>query len=424
MTNSTNDRSLNTERRAGTDESKALVAEAISLVEGFLAKQPIKRNKRRPYDQETFELTLEAVLSDLIYRHSQGFEGGLFLPRSNRLLGTNTRYRPRVWSKALPKILNTLSNPEVALIAQQLGDQTKRRSTTVWPTQRLQELVSHHDVDEDHFISVAPGECIILKSAKDPDDYWNVASYQDYEDDDYTHKLREELQEINDRLERAPISYEYIRGMHPSVPLDTRERSMRRIFTYGSFHKGGRLYGGFWQPMSKDERLRGIRIGNEPVVELDYGQAGSRILYGMAKAPPPENDHYALEGFLGYRTGIKRIMSSMIFANKRLTKFPKGTRQEFPNQETIKDVVKAIEAKHEPIQHLFFKGLGHDMQFIESNIMVAVLKRLNDQGITALPIHDAVLVPKSSIEHSKSVMLEAFQEVAGVPAKVTTEEAT
>ena len=54
-----------------------------------------------------------------------------------------------------------------------------------------------------------------------------------------------------------------------------QDRSLRRIFTKGCFDHGGRLFGGFWQELSKTARFDGLVINDEDIVELDYGQMGA-----------------------------------------------------------------------------------------------------------------------------------------------------
>lgn len=48
------------------------------------------------------------------------------------------------------------------------------------------------------------------------------------------------------------------------------------------YDNGGRLFGGFWQRMSKAERLMHIKGNGEDVVELDYGLIMPRLVYAFA----------------------------------------------------------------------------------------------------------------------------------------------
>ncbi|WP_338244213.1 hypothetical protein [Maricaulis maris] len=50
--------------------------------------------------------------------------------------------------------------------------------------------------------------------------------------------------------------------------------------------------------------------------------------------------------------------------------------------------------------------------------MTQALLRLIDQGITALPIHDAVLAPISKTAQVKQAMIDAYRDVTGGIAQV------
>ncbi|MER9353606.1 hypothetical protein NKI61_09910 [Mesorhizobium sp. M0514] len=141
----------------------------------------------------------------------------------------------------------------------------------------------------------------------------------------------------------------------------------------------------------------------------------------MAGHKPPFEDLYDIWGYGLNRPGIKKVMSAMIFASDTLNRFPKGTRRLFSRSYKVGDVVEAIEAKHPMIRNCFHRGLGHDAQFIESQIMVGVLLTLKDQGIMALPIHDAVMVPAYAVSTAKEIMLDTFHRYAHVEGTVTVE---
>jgi len=64
-------------------------------------------------------------------------------------------------------------------------------------------------------------------------------------------------------------------------------------------------------------------------VALDYGQMNPRIIYGMCKAQPPEEDIYDVPGFEGHRNGIKKVMNAMMFSTKPLSRVPEGVWKEF-----------------------------------------------------------------------------------------------
>jgi hypothetical protein len=53
--------------------------------------------------------------------------------------------------------------------------------------------------------------------------------------------------------------------------------------------------------------------------------------------------------------------------------------------------------------------------------MVSVLLDLKAQGIVALPIHDAVAVPKSRVEAVREIMADHFRSVVGIDINVNEE---
>ena len=70
---------------------------------------------------------------------------------------------------------------------------------------------------------------------------------------------------------------------------------------------------------------------------------------------------------------------------------------------------------------MFYKGIGHYLQFIEIQILVEVLLKLMESGITALPIHDAVLVSEIHVYKSKQVMEQVFLDMTNVESWVQIE---
>ena len=207
---------------------------------------------------------------------------------------------------------------------------------------------------------------------------------------------------------------------HPQV--DPAQRRLRRIFNNSDFARGGRLYGGFWQAMSSDERQEHILIEGDWCVELDYGQMSLAILYGIAGKPPPEGDLYDLsaEGIpTDYRKGIKTVIQALINSSKVPTKMPKGVRKLIPSRYNIKDILEAVARKHPAIYPQMTSGIGMQLFRKESNILVDVLEALRSVGIVALPVHDAVVVRDNNSHKAKAVMKKVFREHTGITPDVS-----
>ncbi|WP_089271432.1 hypothetical protein [Humidesulfovibrio mexicanus] len=291
----------------------------------------------------------------------------------------------------------------------------RAKETTIWAGPRLIRRVVEHDLQPEDFGLDHTQEVIQLKRIKQGG--WDDGGLEEYEDTPETIAYREQLRAINAWLEAAEIEFDEC-YWPDGRPVDTLDRRLRRVFTQGRFDSGGRLYGGFWQHLKKETRLKGLSINREEVVELDYGQMNPRILYGLCGAQPLDCDAYDIPGYQRFRPGVKKVMNSMIFATKRLTRMPKGVRKEFEEQHRVEQVMQAIEDAHPAIKDSFFKGMGHEAQFIESQVMVEVLLTLRELEIHALPIHDSVLVAKSNKDKVKEIMLSCFLKVVGVQGLV------
>jgi hypothetical protein len=413
------DRKLNPYRVPATAAAHHLIATIIGQVEAHQETIAPRERKRRAADQATFEAAVTAVVADLVHRLLIGSGKGVSLSRSNDW--PRPRYRTPVHTKALGPILDALSQGGLGYVRQMVGHRGFKDNsgllTSLMPTDKLADLVHSSGVDEEDFRTVPPREVIRLKSRKQRD---GKKVHIDYAETAETKRLRDEITRLNEWL--ATTELEIDEGALAAGELlpDVRQRALYRQFTQGSFEYGGRLWGGFWQDASRELRRSGLYINGERAVELDYGQAGARILYGMAEATVPEGDLYAVPGFERHRDGIKQVLSSMTFADQRLVRMPDGVKKHFRKQHTATKVTAAIEAHHLPIAHLFFNGVGHRAQRIESDIMVATLLRLIDRQVVALPIHDAVMVPRSAAHVTAEIMLEVFREKAGVVGHISS----
>lgn len=417
------DRPFNAQRFAASDEAREIVAEAITLALNCEDHFKLRKSRRRAKDRAIFDLTVDALLSDLMQHHTLEYPKGIYVRRSNKVLGIKSRYRPAAYGKQFPKILDLLARPELDYVRQEIAPATEGygKSTVIMPGGQLLRRMEQHGIDETHLDEHPHSETILLKRTKDEDNFWDEGGLEEYEDTELTHRYRAELEDINRWLAAADLRFDHAAVHTPVEPFDIRARRLRRIFTRGRFDSGGRLFGGFWQALRKAERRQGLWISGEKAVELDYGQAGARILYGMTGHTPPGGDLYAFPGYYQQRAGIKRVMSAITFATSRPTSFPKGTRDLFRRRDKIGEVLTEIERHHPLIRDMLYRGFGHEVQFTESQIIIEVVQTLKAEGVVALPIHDAIMIPTSAVSRAKEVMLDVFHRRSDVEGSVTEE---
>ena len=208
-------------------------------------------------------------------------------------------------------------------------------------------------------------------------------------------------------------------------PVATATREVRRCFNLPPdapederrFDLGGRLFGGWWERFPKDRRAA-IRIEGEPIADLDFKAMFVRLAYLEAGLAPPLDatvDLYALPGFSGeqQREGVKKVALALMFRSSPLVRLPKDCKGLLPPSIAATQVRKAILAAYPALAPVFEKGIGLRLMFVESQILVAALLRLADQGIAALPMHDGIMCAKSKADQVKLAMEDAADQITG-----------
>lgn len=412
----TDDRPFNPFRAPKTVQAQTIVADVLGQLQCFERVKGLRQRQRKPTDQQTLETTVAAVVCDLIHRFITKPDGWVSVSLSNQDLGRASRYRATAMNKTLPTVIKRLAEPEMAFVEMEIGHQGyfgPARRTVMKAGSRLLTRLHDHGIGLDDLTQSTGQEVIILKDSKA--DYWDEGGLVEYDDTDQTRHYRDEVQAINAWLAQADIQF------NGDPIVDDTDRLLRRYFSRGSFDCGGRLFGGFWQPLPKRQRHKGLLIDGEDVATLDFGQMAPRILYGIAGVPTPTTDAYLLPGLEAHRKGVKKVMNALLFADKPLTRFPANTKTLFPPRMAFAQVAEALQQAHTPINHLFFTGIGHQVQFVESEILVDVLLALKAEGIIGLPVHDAVIVARSSIHKVTGIMQEVFKAHTGVEGMVSEE---
>ena len=395
---------------SGSEQMDELVREVTDKVDAAMPR----RRARRVDDQQRFEAQVGALVCEAIYRDLEAPERWVTIPRAKAKLGQESRYRSPVLRESITTVLDALSGPAVNLLEQRKGEPSRFArgpQTTFRASAGLLAKAYRLGIGWDDFARREGEEVIVLKEARE--DYWSSPERLEYVDTDETNRYREQMREINGWLRGADlklVSSSWWDG-------DLGARCMRRYFSGGSFELGGRLFGGFWQGMSKAER-KDLLIDGVRAVELDFSQVGPRILYGMTGVTLG-HDAYAVPGYESNRDGIKKLFAAMINADAPLTQFPKKVGKLFPKGTKVATVCSAIIRHHPAIADHFHRQRGLAVMFKESQIMVSALLRMKAAGIVALPVHDAAIVAAGGVEEAKAIMLEEFHSHTGLDGAVS-----
>jgi hypothetical protein len=275
------DRPFNPFRVPRSAEARQIVRDAIRHIEAYEEHVGLRKRKRRQRDQETFEAVVTAVIADVAHRHLTAPGKWVAVPLSNRVLGLGGRYASRVLGQTLPHIVKRLAAPGMNHIELRLGQQGfmpgQGRRTTMRASGYVRARIDELGLEPTDFGADGTAELVILKEAKS-DDFWAKAEWIDYQDSDTTQQYRAEVERINKWLAAADIGFDAWDWLSDDELPNLADRTLRRYFN-GSFDTGGRLFGGFWQPLGKEVRLRGITIGGDVNCYACWRRSRSRVTH-------------------------------------------------------------------------------------------------------------------------------------------------
>ncbi|PTR15257.1 hypothetical protein C8R31_104286 [Nitrosospira sp. Nsp2] len=303
-----------------------------------------------------------------------------------------TRYRKLFLKHSL--LMGVLDDlVEMGYIDQKIGfhDRTTNKGyqTRIKCSDKLLSLISKFDVRQITRNPEVPEEETIIK--KDAS-----GRLVDYVDDRFTNGMREDLTEYNNMVRTAAINTDDVELRYEVDPTAT---TMRRVFNEEG---GGRFYGGFWQQLSKEDRLK-LKLDGEAVVEKDYVALHPAIAYslvgwGLAFDP------YTIEGC--ERGDVKKAFLCLFNCKSRKQAI-NTIRSEF-HLKGAADLLHRIEQEHPLISDFFYNPpFGLMLQNTDSWLCEKVLKNLMKQNILALPVHDSFLVKKTYEQHLHDAMSDS-----------------
>lgn len=412
-------------RRAGSVRMKVAVRDLAAYLEAREVELGLRRRARNPTALKSFRCAVETIACNLVWSTLDPLGRPAAVPRDNSAMWRGDRYAHDCFGKGFLVALALMERPDVGLIDNiSTGYSYKGGSSapsTVRPTAPFLSRFSPPGVTWRDFRRVDPPEVIIMKAPREPGA--ETSKPLDYLDTTRTRQLRREVQRVNRFLADAPFWFENDAGPlgldSSGAQVDPNRRTVRRIFNNAEWTDGGRLYDGTWETMRRADRFRLLRIGSaqhpqgEPVCNVDFRSLNPILCYVLANLPVPEGDLYDIRGDGSCRAGFKVLLSAMLFAAARFRQMPAEAQKAFPPGTTTREVVDAVERHHAPIAHRLWTGYGHRLANVESAILLNALQDLNRQGVTALPLHDSVLVAMSEGERAKQALEAAFSKFSG-----------
>jgi hypothetical protein len=410
------------QRRAATPELQAVIKSLITSIEHHEADLAPRKRARRETDRRSFHLAIECIACNLAALIVTGLDWPLAVPRSSGVMWAKGRYRVPVYGRHFTTALDLMAQPEVGLI-----DSVERgyrfaggnkRPSVIMPTAAFVARVRPALAGWESFARAVEPEVVVLKGPKDRKT--GKAEAIDYRETANTRRMRKEVQRINEALRNAPLRLatgndgRAVCFTDDGQPIDPTRRAVRRIFNNDDWFQGGRLFDGFWETMRREDRFEFLRIctkanpEGERIANVDFGQLFPTLAYHRASCDMPDGDLYDVVGDGSSREGWKTLINAMLFGDRPMTRWPEGTSRHFPTGTKLQDALALVRHVHAPIAKLFGTGVGFKLMLTESGILIEALAHFAHRGITALPLHDSVLVAESDAEAAEGIMAEAF----------------
>jgi hypothetical protein len=276
------------------------------------------------------------------------------------------------------------------------------------PLNKLQKLFETYGINQSDILIDTKKDLIILR-----DESKRPVSYPDTP---FTLSARENLKKINELS--AYHSIVDGKGLH------IHRKAQHRVFNR-DFQHGGRFYGGEWQSLSGNDRLK-LKIDNSPMLEYDFDEYHPTILYAISDIPI-EGDLYSLNGYSPEsRPFFKFVMLALINTNNK-TEAKKAIQWEVnkwkirkPKEATnISDPINDFIDKHEPIAHLFCSDMGLQLQRLDSDICESVQMHFYQRDILALGVHDSFIIRQDYGKMLCEIMEEVFFNKFNKKCKIT-----
>ena len=372
----------------------------------------------------------------------------LATPRGNKLT-VKSIYNPKgINPEKVRDVLNALKvNNYIDTIAHSQSDNPNQKTTTsrARASKKLQKLfrtltTTQFDITED------PNTPLVKLNEFDVDpvtgDQLKTKRPVEY-DQTLPHvvEMVKVLKAYNDLLSRthihlANIDKPYITrvekktGKEIKVQISNASKTVRRVFSRGSWDCFGRFSGGFWQRVGDKEESpyrRNIRINNEPTVELDYSSLHPNILTVEAGLEPLK-DVYTL----GYQVDKKfdqeqqrQIMKGLVLNLLNATKLdaaldaftykqPTGHPFKRLKKAQFYAYVDAFKTKHPHLADKIGNDEGIRLMFIDSQIMNIIIEKATTQEVPILTVHDSVICKEKDEPYVRTLMREATKQVIGV----------
>ena len=290
----------------------------------------------------------------------------------------------------------------------------------------LIKLFKHYKLQPNSVGLLPSTPSIILRDIKD-----DRKEEIDFEYTEDLETIRSSLTRYNNLLRKTHIAIPHYpkkgvtRTKGLKIPYNPDNKFVRRIYNNGTFEDGGRFYGGFWQNIPKEWRMR-IRIDGQPIVEHDYSGLHINLLYAQENKQY-EGDPYSLNHKLYSDEELRPYLKTLllIMLNGRNEKqVLNAVRNDIQWDTQLwpyhnynhQEFITLLTNKHKPIGKYLYSGYGITLQNIDSSIAQHIIDTFTKRSIAVLCIHDSFICDAHYGEELTKEMERAYKSITSSKA--------
>ena len=398
--------------------------EANTFVDKLLESYFPDINSTKGKKRNSFRADLKVLLLDLYVSWQEDPEQTIGVGMSNSFFKKSSRYNALHISYKLIEIVHKLRAAK--LIGFKEGSEWSRKVSRIWPNKKLIKLFEQAKFGLEDIHPTPDRECIILRDSKKND--------IEYEDTEYTHRIRADLRQYNELLADTFIDIPSLntpiikkQGDGGDIRITQNHKFVGRIFHNSSFEQGGRFYGGWWQNIPKEYRQK-IYINDNPTIEDDFS-ALIMLLYakqGLEYDWDGEDAYYIPISFINdydeARLVGKLFLLTALNAKDKKSGFA-ATRNAFTdnnirykgkfNQDFFEDYLTKVKVKHPPLEEYLCSNAGVGLMNIDSQITEKIVNSFTSKNIPILCMHDSFIIQVQYDNELRTQMLKTVEQVAG-----------
>ncbi len=215
-----------------------------------------RKRARKAIDQSILEEQLGCIFANLASSQLRKKPKAIAISLSKQELGRKST--PRILNDTLSDVLETLSKDFAGALTLTKDNHERGKRSTIEPLPLIAKLIQAHQLRRGDF-NTKERQPVVLRARKTPEQKKKKKAGKELElpNTPEVKRLQGQINQINAFIKKQNIRYV---GDRPEI--DEERLTTYRVFNNGRLDEGGRLYGGFWQQLSSEERKEHILINS------------------------------------------------------------------------------------------------------------------------------------------------------------------